>query len=163
METYTNERKKAKKTLGLVPEHWHILVVNDCLQISELEDLLDMLYVCSNETVEISVFTKKTYNYDGLEKDYSKLDHFHIWKNSTKRAALITSADVLITKPDSDILYRARESHTPMILTAATNITEKINCLFYTNNGYAISAASNEEICDICIELLNNQENNPIT
>jgi hypothetical protein len=56
MEIYTTERKKAKKALGLITEHQHVLVIDDCLSPSVLEDLLDLLYISADETIEISVF-----------------------------------------------------------------------------------------------------------
>ena len=38
------------------------------------------------------------------------------------------------------------------------NTTEKINLIYYTDSGCALSAASDVELCDACIELLNNPE-----
>ena len=160
MEIYTTERKKAKKALGLIPEHQHVLVIDDCLSPSVLEDLLDLLYISADETIEISVFCKGTpQSARVIEKDYAKVEHFHIWKDLSKRSVLIASADLLVTRPDSSILYRARDSHTPMVLTPAKNTTERINLIYYTDSGYALSAASEVELCDACIELLNNPEN----
>lgn len=153
----TNLRREAKKALGINPKHRHILVMDNSLPLSELKDLLDLLYICADETIEISVFCKGDEEYERvIRKDFANLSHFHIWGAEKKAAELIAGADLLVTRPESSVLCRARESQTPLVLTSARTITEKIFRYFYTDSGSAVYAETDKGISEVCMELLNN-------
>ena len=152
-------REEAKKAIGINPKHRHILVMDNSLPLSELEDLLDLLYICSDETIEISVSCKNDEEYERvIRKDFKDLAHFHIWGADKKAAELIAGADLLVTRPESSVLCRARESQTPLVLTSARTITEKIFRYFYTDSGSAVYAETDVGISEVCMELLNNPE-----
>ena len=152
-------RKKTKKALGINPKHRHILVMDNSLPLSELKDLLDLLYICSDETIEISVsFKSDEKSESDIRKDFANLAHFHIWGEEKSAAELIAGADLLVTRPESSILSRARESQTPLVLTSAKTIMEKIFRYFYTDSGSAVYAETDVEISELCMELLNNPE-----
>ena len=153
----TKMRKEAKKALGINPKHRHILVMDNSLPLSELKNLLDLLYVRSDETIEISVSFKSDEKYESdIRKNFANLAHFHIWGEEKRTAELIAGADLLVTRPESSVLCRARESQTPLVLTSARTITEKIFRYFYTDSGSAVYAETDKGISEVCMELLNN-------
>ena len=119
MEIYTTERKKAKKALGLIPEHQHVLVIDDCLSPSVLEDLLDLLYISADETIEISVFCKGTpQSARVIEKDYAKVEHFHIFGRETVNLIPVSAGDNRHTGNGEILVQHIKGSRIPAAAAA---------------------------------------------
>lgn len=152
------EKSEAKQHYGLNPAHRHLLVMGGSMGCGPIEDLVDMLYILLDEDVEISVVcgTNEAL-FEQMSKKLSHLENVHILGYTQEISRLMDSADLLLTKPGGVTVTEAAVKGLPMGLINVVAGCEAHNLQFFLSNGGAVTGVSEEELCDRCKALLEDQ------
>ncbi|MBP3040478.1 glycosyltransferase [Bacillaceae bacterium Marseille-Q3522] len=93
--------------------------------------------------------------YETLEKQFQDDSNVHIFGFVTEMAALMTLADVMVTKPGGISLSEAIAVKVPLVLTPAVPGQERDNANLFEREGMAIKTNQEEDITPAIIQLLN--------
>lgn len=146
---------EAKRRLGLAPERSHILVGGGLMGCGPMPRIVELLCEKAGDRAQISVvcggnerMRKK------LSAKYSGCPDIRILGVVSDMSLLYDSADVFVTKPGGASTAEAAVKGLPLVLIHAVAGNETHNLDFFTRSGCALTGETPEELCERCIELL---------
>ncbi len=149
------DRAAAKRSLGVDPEHRHLLVMSGSMGCGPLKRILKHLAELTDERMEISVIcgTNRRLSRQ-LSHQFDDRNHIHIREFVDHVALFMDSADLYLTKPGGLSVSEALGKRLPMVLINAVDGCETYNMRYCLDRGTAVTADSPRAVAELCIRLI---------
>lgn len=148
-------KAKARELLGMNPQNKHLLIMCGSMGCGPMKQVLRELSEKSKRNIDITVVCGNNTELEtSLSKQYAGNESIHIKGFVSDMSLLMDSADLYLTKPGGISTSEAAEKALPMVLIDAVAGVEKYNMRYYIENGGAVTASSETELCDLCLSLL---------
>lgn len=151
----TVPKTKAKELMGIDRKNKHLLIMCGSMGCGPMKQVLRELSEKNKRNIDITVVCGNNSELESsLSKQYARERNVHIKGFVSDISLLMDSADLYLTKPGGISVSEAAEKGLPMVLIDAVAGVEKYNMRYYVENGGAVTASSQSELCDLCLSLL---------
>lgn len=148
------EKSFAKQSLGIDPDHNHIVMACGSMGCGPMEKLSETLAPMLGRDTELTIVCGTN---EKLEQSMLDLHQdtpgIHVRGFVSDMPLLLDSADVYITKPGGLSVTEAMAKKVPMVLVNAVGGCESYNLNHLVKQGSARTADSLEELADLCMEM----------
>lgn len=151
----TVPKNEAKVSVGIDPEHKHLLVMCGSMGCGPMKQVLRELSAKIGKNIDITVVCGNNSELENtLSKQYADQQNIYIKGYVDDMSLLMDSADLYLTKPGGISTSEAAQKKLPMVFIDAVAGVEKYNMKFYIDCGGAVTASTSAELCDLCLSLL---------
>lgn len=149
----------AKETLGIAPDHRHLLIMCGSMGCGPLKSLARRLAKGLSPDQEMTIVcgTNKPL-YKKLSRLYEGREDIHILGYREDVSLLMDSADLYLTKPGGISVSEAAAKRLPMVLMDVVEGCEKYNLRFFLSHDCAATARSNRALARLTLSLLEDRE-----
>jgi len=152
------EKRQAKKNLGIDPSHTHLLMMCGSMGCGPLEEMTKVFKVQMDASMELSIVCGTN---EKLRQELGNIAagdaRIHIYGFTDRMNDLMDSADLYLTKPGGLSITEAAAKKLPMVLIDAVAGCEKYNLDFFVESGGAATADSPEELVGLCMALVKDE------
>ena len=146
---------EAKERLGFDPARKNILIGGGYMGCGPMPRLIELLRRKAGDAVQIcALCAGNEHLRKRLYEKYSGCPDVHILGVVTDMSLLYDSADAFMTKPGGASTAEAAAKGLPMVLIDEIGGNETHNLVYYTQRGCALTGKTDEELCERCLELL---------
>lgn len=92
-----------------------------------------------------------------LDEAYRDVPNIHVYGFMTDINTAMSSADLYLTKPGGLSTTEAAMKDLPMVFVDTVAGCEEYNLRYFVELGGAVTAASGEELCRLCLELMGDE------
>lgn len=152
------DKAKAKRKLGIDPNHTHLLMMCGSMGCGPLEKLTKLLSNSMTDTMELSIVcgTNEKLRSE-LVEEFGNQPNIHIYGFARDISTMMDSADLYLTKPGGLSSTEAAAKKLPMVLINAVAGCEEYNLHYFVSLGGAVTADEPEELSQLAIRLMENQ------
>ncbi len=148
---------QAKTSVGVSPEHVHLLMMCGSMGCGPLEELTGHLKEQMDDSMELSIICGTNEKMQrSLEELTADDQRIHIYGYVAKMSELMDSADLYLTKPGGLSTTEAAVKKLPMVLIDAVAGCEAYNMDFFVSRSGAVTADDTEKLAAACIDLMRN-------
>ena len=153
------DKAKAKRKLGIDPNHTHLLMMCGSMGCGPLEKLTKLLSSSMTDTMELSIVcgTNEKLRSE-LAEEFGNQPNIHIYGFARDISTMMDSADLYLTKPGGLSSTEAAAKKLPMVLINAVAGCEEYNLNYFVSLGGAVTADEPEELSQLAIRLMENPE-----
>ena len=151
------DKAKAKRKLGIDPNHTHLLMMCGSMGCGPLEKLTKLLSNSMTDTMELSIVcgTNEKLRSE-LAEEFGNQPNIHIHGFVRDISTMMDGADLYLTKPGGLSTTEAAAKGLPMVFINAVAGCEEYNLNYYVRLGGAVTADSPEELAQLCLNLMGN-------
>ena len=151
------DKAKAKRKLGIDPNHTHLLMMCGSMGCGPLEKLTKLLSNSMTDTMELSIVcgTNEKLRSE-LAEEFGNQPNIHIHGFVRDISTMMDGADLYLTKPGGLCTTEAAAKGLPMVFINAVAGCEEYNLNYYVRLGGAVTADSPEELAQLCLNLMGN-------
>ena len=151
------DKAKAKRKLGIDPNHTHLLMMCGSMGCGPLEKLTKLLSNSMTDTMELSIVcgTNEKLRSE-LAEEFGNQPNIHIHGFVRDISTMMDGADLYLTKPGGLSTTEAAAKGLPMVFINAVAGCEEYNLIYYVRLGGAVTADSPEELAQLCLNLMGN-------
>lgn len=144
-----------KEKMGLNPHYRHLLIMCGSMGCGPIPHMLHTLQSSMPPGWEITVVcgTNEALKAE-LEADYSNHSAIHVRGYERQMPALLSSADLYLTKPGGLSISEAAAAAIPMVLINAVSGCEENNLRCFVKAGFAVAGETAAEAAELCVELM---------
>lgn len=149
------DKAEAKRSLGLAPDHTHLLMMCGSMGCGPMERLTKLLSQSMDHTMQLTIVcgTNEKLRSE-LTEEFGDLPNVHIHGFVKDMAYLMDSADLYLTKPGGLSTTEAAAKGLPMAFIDAVAGCEEYNLRYFTSIGGAVTVDSPEELAKLCLKLM---------
>ena len=152
-------KQSAKASNGINQQSRHLLLMCGSMGCGPMKKLLKKLSDQAADHTEVTVVCGNNRTLERkLIKKYKSSDNIHIKGFVQDMNALMSSADLFLTKPGGISVSEAAAKDLPMVFVDAVAGCEEYNRRYFVRKGGAKTGDSTQELLDICITLLKNED-----
>jgi len=157
---YTScDPSEAKSQVGVDPAYRHLLVMCGSMGCGPIPGLVRKLSCKMPKDWHLSVICGTNQSLEKkLSKEYRDRKNIHVHGFVKDMGVMMDSADLYLTKPGGISVTEAAAKQLPMVLIDAVAGCEEYNRMYLIRKGAAKTAATVNELTDICLDLMQNEE-----
>lgn len=149
------DKVEAKRRANIGEGQKHMLLMCGSMGCGPVVETARLLAMNKPEDSELSIVCGNNQKlYDELHELFSLDGSVHLYGYTDQVSVLMDSADLFLTKPGGISTTEAMAKGLPMVFIYAVAGCETHNLHFFSRLGGGEGAAEPEEICRICLELL---------
>jgi len=153
------EKAAAKRYFNLPEDGRHLLLMCGSMGCGPMECLVEALAGRFSEQVTITVLCGTNISLqERLTEQYHDKENIHVRGFVEDISLLMDSADLYLTKPGGLSVSEAVMKDLPMVFVDAVAGCEAYNGRFFLERGCARTAKTEEELAQLCVELLEDEE-----
>ena len=151
-------KEEAKMSVGVQPNHHHLILMCGSMGCGPMEKLLHKLSQELPVDWEVSVICgRNTKLADKLNKKYENIEQIHINGFVRDMGMMMDSADLYLTKPGGISVTEALAKSLPMIFIDAVAGCEEYNRIHFIRKGGAKTGVTTSELTEVCLSLMLNE------
>lgn len=152
------DKARAKASLGIEPDHTHLLLMCGSMGCGPMEKLAALLSQRLEKDMECTVVCGTNEKlYREMEEALGHCPNLHIRGFVKDMVQLMDSADLCLTKPGGLSTTEAAMKQLPMVLIDAVAGCEAHNLRYFLRSGGAVTGDTPEELCKLCLELMRDE------
>ncbi len=152
-------REEAKAAFGIPASRKHLVMMCGSMGCGPMNKLAKGLSEKLPESAELTIVcgTNKSLQ-KKLSRQYANRKNIHVYGYIQDMSRLMDSADLCLTKPGGISVTEAYMKNLPMVFIDAVAGCEEYNKIYFINKQAATTAATAEDITQVCVDILTNPE-----
>ena len=149
------DKARRKEQFGIHPDHCHLLIMCGSMGCGPIPALIHTITSSMPDCWEITVVCGTNEQLrNEMQQEYQNHPAVHVRGYEKQMPALLSSADLFLTKPGGLSTSEAAAAAVPMVLVDAVAGCEENNLHHFVKLGMAVTGDTTSEVAELCLELM---------